>query len=781
MTKIILFVIFLYGFISCSTEPEIVSTIELFNEGWSFRRIERNSNPILSDLVNTNFDTRWEKIRLPHTPRIEDCVIKRQWQGNAIYTKTFILTDTDLIADLFLKFDAAMNYAEIFINGNKAMEHLGGYLPFVVNLNPHVHKGTNTIVVKLNNEDNLISGPKPLHQLDFNTYGGLYRDVWLIKKRHVYITDEQYAATPGGGGIFFYTQSANPNRAVVGVKCQLYNQDITSGEITLTHKLGLATGEVVAHRTQKIELLPTNSNHYETNLEILDPNLWSPGRPYLYNLETIVKVNEVITDYVKIQVGIRVIELKNNKLWINGEQCYLRGVNRHQEYPYIGYALSNAAQYRDAYKIKQAGFDYVRASHYPPSPAFLDACDELGILVMDAILGWQFFGDSLFQEYAYRSARELIRRDRNHPSVFAWELSINETIMPDLFMRQMNRLADEEYPYLGMLTSGWRKGYYDIYLEARQHRHDVDTTYPLLVSEYGDWEYYAQNAGFNQDCWSDLKTEEKTSRQPRGAGEKRLLQQALNVQEAHNDNLMTHAFGDGYWVMYDYNRGYADDLEYSGIMDIFRLPKYAYYFFQSQRTPSLCDPIAKPMLFIASDWVPNQSKGVRVFSNCQEVELYENGCLVAKKTNDTNRVSTHIAYPPFNFDLDCTQPGTLTAIGYRRGKEVVRTTLRSAEITTTLDLKLDISGKEPQFGCNDIIFIYAYLKDEHGTTVHHSDRIVSFESIGDIEIIGPKEVKTEAGIAAVLIRLGDSTSRISKIKAVSEELQGEIRITNAQK
>jgi beta-galactosidase len=169
---------------------------------------------------------------------------------------------------------------------------------------------------------------------------------------------------------------------------------------------------------------------------------------------------------------------------------FLRGVNRHQEYPYIGYALSNNAQYRDARLIKEAGFDYVRLSHYPHSPAFMDAC------------------------------------------VLAWEVSINESWMPEAFIDRAVAAAREEYPADQCFTAGWQEYGYDIYLQARQHRlqHYQEPQKPYIVSEYGDWEYYAMNAGLAQHEWTGLKQDERSSRQLLGSGEKRLLQQAAKIQ-----------------------------------------------------------------------------------------------------------------------------------------------------------------------------------------------------------------------------------------------------------
>ena len=188
-------------------------------------------------------------------------------------------------------------------------------------------------------------------------------------------------------------------------------------------------------------------------------------------------------------------------------------------------------------------------------------------------------------------------------------------------------------------------------MQARQHRlqHYSTPNQPYIVSEYGDWEYYAQNAGLNQDAWEGLKEEERTSRQLLNSGEKRLLQQALNLQEAHNDNFTVPAFADGYWVMFDYNRGYADDIESSGIMSLYRQPKYSYYFFQSQRSPEEVDNryTSGPMVFIASDWQADSRPTVRVFSNAEQVKLYLNDTLIAQQTPDTDALSSHLAHPPF--------------------------------------------------------------------------------------------------------------------------------------
>ena len=306
------------------------------------------------------------------------------------------------------------------------------------------------------------------------------------------------------------------------------------------------------------------------------------------------------TDAETLRIGIRRISISNDGFSVNGEKLFLRGTNRHQEYPYIGYALSDAAQYRDARKIKEAGFDYVRLSHYAHSPAFMDACDELGLVVMDCIPGWQYFkAEPAFAELQYRNCRDLVRRDRNHPCVILWEVSLNESPMPPEFVARTHAIAHEEYPGDQCFTAGWMRGY-DVYLEARQHggcHREKDS--PLPGERVWRLGVLRDERRPEPGRLEHLTPAESNSRQLRWQGERALLQQATNFQEAHNDNLGTVAFADGLWVMYDYNRGYAPDIESSGCMDIFRLPKSSYYFFRSQRHPAF-----GPMVFIASDWTP---------------------------------------------------------------------------------------------------------------------------------------------------------------------------------
>lgn len=352
-------------------------------------------------------------------------------------------------------------------------------------------------------------------------------------------------------------------------------------------------------------------------------------------------------------------------------------------------------KYREARKIEDAGFDYGRLAHYPHSSAFMDACDELGLVVMNPIPGWQFFNNSAeFAEVQYDNARRMLRRDRNHPSVVFREVSLNESQMPAQFVTRMNDIARAEYPGNQRITAGWQTGY-DLFIQARQHGGCGNAQGACLISEYGDWEYYAQNAGTAQAGWANLTPDQANSRQLRWHGESALLQQATNFQEAHNNNRQTGVLADGAWVMMDYNRGYEPDIESSGSMDIMRLPKFSYYFFQSQRDASEVHAAADsgPMVFVASHWTPQSSAEVRVFSNGDEVELRLNGQSVGRRGPDNNRISGSLAHPPFTFALAGFQPGTLEAVAFLGGQEVARHSVTTPGAAAQLSLSLDEAGR----------------------------------------------------------------------------------------
>jgi beta-galactosidase len=784
MYKIITIILLISITVSCNIKQghkNYTQRENLFNDDWEF--IREPSATDVSELTSGSDTIAWEKVSLPHTAHIEPLVIKdQQWQGTCVYRKRFSVPESLKGKHVAVKFEGAMQVADVFLNGEKMTTHIGGYLPFYVDLSNKLKYGQqNVLLVKLNNENNPLVPPgKPIENLDFNWYSGLYRNVWLIVKEPVHISDPIGANRVAGGGIFVRYQDVTEEKATVLIQADVDNRSAKAVATKISARLLDSDGNQVAQQVSGVQTTEGGSNSlFHLQMTVDNPELWSPDHPNLYKLDVTLLEDGKRLDKVTERIGIRTFRWEPGQFYLNGKPLYLRGTNRHQEYPYIGYALSDNANYRDAYKIKQAGFNFVRLSHYPHSNSFMEACNELGLLTMDAIPGWQFFGDEEFQENAIRDVRNMVRRDRNHPSVVVWEASLNESGMTGEFMQRAHNAVHEEYPGEDVYTCGWMDDVYDVFIPARQHSkpphywNQYDKDKPFFIAEYGDWEYYAQNAGFNQEAFEDLTSEERNSRQLRGYGQKRLAQQALNYQEAHNSNLQGPACGDANWLMFDYNRGYAPDIEASGIMDIFRLPKFACYFYKSQSDirSEVSEEFYSPFIEIANFYNDPSFTDVKVYSNCEEVELLVNGKSLGRQNPDSDRISTHLKHPPFTFKLQSFEPGQITAKGFVNNQEVASAMRKTPGEAAKLKVWIDESGKPLQKGVNDVVFLYAAITDSNGTTLPEAGNSVTFNIEGDAELIGVNPANAEAGIATVLLKAGDEGGKIV-ISALSNGLEG---------
>jgi len=753
MKKTLLAIIIAAQFVACHKPASVTRTKQDFGTGWQFMR---DNDPATAATIN-----------LPHTPRIEKLIPVNQWQGDCVYKKTF---DVSPSADekLFLYFEGVMHEAIILVNGKQLAHHKGGYTPFTVDITNVAKVGSNVVEVKVNNEDNPVIPPgKTIKTLDFNYFGGMYRNAYLIRTNKVHITDAVAADMTGGGGIFLHFNEVSAESASGVVQVHVQNDFDVEKPITVRGKLTDRNGKEYRFSESETTLQPGKYGTTSLSIRLDKPYLWSVTDPNLYQLEVQIFSGKKLVDSYTSKTGIRKIEINDKGFFLNGKRMFINGTNRHQEYPYVGYAISDEAQYRDAVKIKNAGFDMVRLSHYPQSEAFMNACDELGILVMNCISGWQFFGNEEFVKNSHQEIRDLAHRDRNHPSVFAWEVSLNESEMSEDYMKKANEILRAELPHKGIYTAGWMdNANYDLFIPARQHGQAPDywKNYDkggrqIFIAEYGDWEYYAQNAGLNQTAFANLKEEERTSRQLRSAGEKRLLQQAFNFMEAFNSNLKgkdKSTIGQANWLMFDYNRGYNPDIESSGISDIFRIPKFAYYFYQSQRSPKEKlgkDLVSGPVIHVATYWDAKSPTDVTVYSNCDEVALYLNDVLVAKQKPARNTFTDQLQHPPFVFNLGKFTPGTLRSEGFIDGKKVSEHNVSTPQAPKKIIIEVDRSGKGINASKPDVVLVYAKIVDENGTLIHDSTLNVTFELEGsDAAILGGNTVAAEAGIATTVLR-----------------------------
>lgn len=753
-----------------------------FNEGWMFiRQDSAISDRILPGNIPNH---KWEEITLPHSAVIEPLVISgRQWTGICWYRKIYRAERRDRHRNTGLLFDGAMHDAIIYLNGVEIDRHSGGYLPFYVSLTDDLNYGKeNEILVRLDNRENPDIPPgKPLAGLDFLYYSGLYRNVSLYVTDKLHITSPHESHGSLGGGIITGVRDLSRDAATLTVSVHISNDDRIPRSFHMKNTLLDAAGlDVASSRSELVELEPGQSRRVMTRMIIMQPALWSPDKPFLYTLKTELLSDKGVIDSRETRTGIRSVRITADRgLVLNGESVAVTGTNRYQEYPYIGYALSDEASYRDAFKIREAGFNLVRCSHYPPSPAFLDACDEIGLLVIDAIPGWQFIGDSLFREASVRDTRQMVRRDRNHPSVVMWEASLDETLMPAGFLARLHETVKEELPFGNNYTCSWMDTICDVFIPARHHataplyRKTYGRQKPLFISGYGDMEYYAPSAGLSQTAPGDPAPAERSSRQLRGAGDRRMLQQALNFQEAHNDNLSGPAFGDANWLMFDYNRGCAADLGASGIMDIFRIPKFAWWFYRTQTEEG-------PVCFIASYNLPSSGNSVKVYSNADSVQLFRNDTLIAVQGPDSDPASVNLKHPPFTFTLPGYAPGTLRASGLRRGEEYGTFTAATPGAPSALRLSADFSNKPLKASGSDVVFVYATIVDSIGNPVHNADSLVEFSVRGNGELIGNNPARAEAGVASILLRAGNNPGKIM-IRALSGEMAEAEIMTESRK
>ncbi len=431
-----------------------------FNSNWEFIKNPTDSISRDLSLKKDQQQSLWQKVSLPHTANIEAIDSpEKQWQGIARYRNFFIVSKEFEDKSVSLKFGAAMQVAKIYLNGELIQTHLGGYLPFEVKLDGKISFGKqNCILVELDNRDNSMVPPgKPLATLDFNYYSGLYRNVTLEIKDKLHISDPVASERIAGGGLLVTFSDVTKQSAKVNLQVDVENEYTTVKSTSLKITLIDPTGKTVAFSSGTSQnIQPSGFLRFNQQFLLQNPQLWSVVSPDLYRLKVIVYNNIQPVDSMVEVIGIRTLSFSGDGEFIlNGQKLKLRGTNRHQEYPYIGNAVSDNAQYRDAFKIKAAGFNFVRCSHYPQSPAFLGACDELGILVIDAIPGWQYIGDEGFQNNSILDVHQMVRRDRNHPSIILWEASLNESGMTRQFMERAHQAVHEEMPVADVRLQTW--------------------------------------------------------------------------------------------------------------------------------------------------------------------------------------------------------------------------------------------------------------------------------------------------------------------------------------
>ncbi len=715
-------------------------------------------------------DSKWSVVSLPHgveylPTEASGCI---NYQGVVWYRKHFKLDPALKGKKLFLHFEAIMGKSRVFVNGKQLAEHFGGYLPVVVDITEAVNlSGENIVAVWSDNSDDKSYPPgKPQRVLDYTYFGGIYRDCWLVAHNKVFITDPNHEDVVAGGGLFVAYDKVGEESAEVLLKAHIRNANKGVFKGSLLYDIQTAEGVSVAKSKSRIAIKGGSAMSFSRKVTVAKPALWSPDTPTLYNLYvTVLDQNGKVVDGYRRRIGIRSIEFKGSEgFFLNGKHYNepLIGANRHQDFAVVGNAVANSAHWRDAKKLRDLGLKVIRNAHCPQDPAFMDACDELGLFVIDNVPGWQFWNkEPQFEQYIYSNIRHLVRRDRNHPSVWFWEPTLNETRFPASFADNALRLVAEEYPYKGAYSS------YDV--EARtksnevypiQYTHPQDGCGSIYANKSlnlrNDVNYFTREFG---DCVDDWNSHNSPSRVARNWGEIPMLVQAQHYanppyQYTSLDVLyrvFPNHIGGCLWHSFDHQRGYHPDPFYGGLADVFRQPKYSYYMFMAQRSPVKQENRlyeSGPMVYIAHEMTPFSPKDVTVYSNCDEVRLtyLANGktWTYRKPKNSVGMPSPIITFKDvYNFmdDKELSRRKRqkdvyLLAEGIINGEVVATHKVCPARRPSKVMLWLDNEGNDLEADGSDFTTVVAAITDRDGNIKRLNNYYIKFHIEGEGRILG---------------------------------------------
>ena len=765
-----------------------------FNEGWRF---------CLGDAENAHSigfnDSSWPIVCAPHTVQLVPAEASggRNYQGVCWYRKQFVVPADMKDHEAILYFEAIMGKQEIFVNGQLAKTNEGGYLPIIVNLSElGINAGDSCLIaVKADNCDDKSYPPgKKQAQLDFAYHGGMYRDVWLIGRSTIHITDPLERGIVAGGGVFLHYDNISEKSADIYIDVEVGKSGKRKEErgerIVLEARILDADGKVVKTIKQQFTL---RNGEYETarlSTTIKNPHLWSPESPYLYTIELKTEAKDNLSPHTShhsllkdggiVRMGIRKAEFRGKDgFWLNGKPYHqLVGANRHQDFAYVGNAVPNSQQWRDAKRLKDAGFTIIRAAHYPQDPAFMDACDELGLFVIVPTPGWQYWNKAEgWAEKVHDNTRRIIRRDRNHPSVLMWEPILNETRYPKDFALEALAITREEFPWPGRpvaaadMNSEGVKDNYDVLYDWADNIGNYDTDKCVFTREWGEYvdDWYAHNA-INRAC--------------RAWGEHAQLTQALSLTNTYGMMFrgQRQFIGGCQWHPFDHQRGYHPDAYFGGIYDAFRQKKYAFEAIRAQQPSTHLSSLASHHLFIAHEMTQSSPEDVTIFSNCDSVRLTAlDGWKTATLPVIHDPEGTPNAPVVFKGFWDFWQARSLSytqrswqkvklvAEGIVNGEVVVREEKMPARRSTKLRLYADEMGKKLVADGSDFIVVVAEVTDDEGHVRRQAREHVTFTVEGEGTIIGDASIMAnprivEWGSAPVLVR---STHTAGQIRIIA--------------
>lgn len=695
------------------------------NKGWLYRPED------ISGAQSPSFnDSAWESVNIPHTNKLlpHHAFADKEYQFVSWYRKKITIPDAERV---FLDFDAVMIAAEVFVNGKQVIENKGGYTPFSAEITGMAAPGSEAVVAVRVDSTERKDIPPYGGVVDYLTFGGIYRDVWVRTSSKSYIKN-MFAR-----GLNVLTSPK--------LEADVDIEESAAGQ-TITLSLKDSSGATVAEKT-----FPAAGARTTVAIDNLSGiKLWSLDEPNLYQVEAVLKsADGSVLDTYSTRFGFREAWFhKDGAFRLNGERVKLMGLDRHQMFPYIGQAAPPRLQKRDADVLKyELGLNIARTSHYPQSPYFLDRCDEIGLLVLEEIPGWQHIGDEAWKQISYRDVRSMITRDYNHPSIILWGVRINESADDHDFYTETNRIAHE------LDTSRQTGGI----------RYNKDSEFLEDVFTYNDF----SNTAIDPLHTPWLITEFSGHMFPTKTydGEERRVEHAMRharIQSAQMlDKRISGAIG---WCAFDYNThdsfGSGDRICYHGVSDIFRLPKWAAHVYSSQ-----VDPSKNVVLEMATNWTRGDRSvgGVEpllILSNCDSVKLYV-GDEFRGEFYPAVKEFPGLKHPPFLLKglggLWGASWCDSHVEGYIEGEKV-------AEVWRTSDplpakIKLWADSSELIADGQDMTALNFQIVDKFGNVAPYTSEIVTFAAEGPVELIGTNPFAPQAGQGAIYIKATEKTGK----------------------
>jgi len=683
-------------------------------------------------------DSKFQRVTIPHTNKSFSwhSFDEKDFQFISIYRRHFKLPAELKGRSIFVDFAGVMTAATVTINGHKLGEYRGGYTPFSFDLTPQLNwDGPNVLAVEVDSTERADIPPFG-GEIDYLTFGGIYREVSLRAVPKVHLEN-----------IFAKPVDVLVDGRRVEVKCFLSEQ-AGSTRPPLTLKVELRDGNrTLATASQEV---PASGGAHTVTLSNLGAvDLWDLDHPKLYQVVARLAEGPKVIDEHATRIGFREARFTPHGFMLNGKHIKLRGLNRHQTFPFVGGAMPARIQRRDALILKEElKCNIVRTSHYPQSTHFLDACDEAGLLVFEEIPGWQHIGDKAWQDLSVRNVEAMVRRDWNHPSIVLWGVRINESRDNHDFYTRTNAVAHELDN--SRQTGGVRYFAESELLEDVFTRNDFG--FPLVAPNHPLY----LNTEFSGHMFPTKRNDNVD----------RVMEHALRHARVHNQLASDDRYAGGLgWCAFDYNThanfGSGDKICYHGVTDIFRIAKPAAHFYRSQ-----CDPKEDVVMEPCFNWSQgdqSEGGGIRhavIVSNCDHLKIYLNGQLMQELDPDRTTYG-NLPHPPFVADMmshDLGGWGDLRIDGYIGGEKAISKTLPGNDCDRQFHLEPD--DRELAGDGVDATRVVLRVTNEHGGARPFSTGAIALRLEGPGEIIGENPFSLAGGVGGVWVRSREAAGTI---------------------